>query len=99
MEGAAGTLYEGEKFQLQFKFSPKYPFDSPEVSGMPPEVSSVSVSGVTIPWFVLASFCQGGVCLRRLTYASGMELLLRFAFPRFAFFESLKLRRHVCGSE
>ncbi|XP_047480866.1 ubiquitin-conjugating enzyme E2 W-like isoform X2 [Penaeus chinensis] len=31
MEGAAGTLYEGEKFQLQFKFSPKYPFDSPEV--------------------------------------------------------------------
>lgn len=32
MEGASGTLYEGEKFQLQFKFSPKYPFDSPEVS-------------------------------------------------------------------
>ncbi|XP_076046066.1 ubiquitin-conjugating enzyme E2 W isoform X2 [Oratosquilla oratoria] len=31
MEGAAGTLYEGEKFQLQFKFTPKYPFDSPEV--------------------------------------------------------------------
>ncbi|XP_071548767.1 ubiquitin-conjugating enzyme E2 W isoform X4 [Panulirus ornatus] len=31
MEGASGTLYEGEKFQLQFKFSPKYPFDSPEV--------------------------------------------------------------------
>lgn len=32
MEGAAGTLYEGERFQLQFKFSNKYPFDSPEVS-------------------------------------------------------------------
>jgi len=32
MEGAQGTLYEGEQFQLQFKFSPKYPFDSPEVS-------------------------------------------------------------------
>jgi ubiquitin-conjugating enzyme E2 W len=31
MEGAAGTLYEGERFQLQFKFSNKYPFDSPEV--------------------------------------------------------------------
>lgn len=31
MEGAPGTLYEGEKFQLLFKFSPKYPFDSPEV--------------------------------------------------------------------
>ncbi|XP_064486615.1 ubiquitin-conjugating enzyme E2 W-like isoform X2 [Ornithodoros turicata] len=32
MEGATGTLYEGEKFQLLFKFSPKYPFDSPEVT-------------------------------------------------------------------
>lgn len=32
MEGASGTLYEGEQFQLQFKFSNKYPFDSPEVS-------------------------------------------------------------------
>lgn len=31
MEGAVGTLYEGEKFQLLFKFTPKYPFDSPEV--------------------------------------------------------------------
>lgn len=33
MEGVAGTLYEGEQFQLQFKFSNKYPFDSPEVGG------------------------------------------------------------------
>ncbi|RWS26599.1 ubiquitin-conjugating enzyme E2 W-like protein [Leptotrombidium deliense] len=32
MEGASGTLYEGEHFQLSFKFSPKYPFDSPEVT-------------------------------------------------------------------
>lgn len=32
MDGAAGTLYEGEHFQLQFKFTNKYPFDSPEVS-------------------------------------------------------------------
>lgn len=31
MDGATGTLYEGEKFQLLFKFSSKYPFDSPEV--------------------------------------------------------------------
>jgi ubiquitin-conjugating enzyme E2 W len=34
MEGAQGTLYEGEQFQLQFKFSPKYPFDSPEVGAV-----------------------------------------------------------------
>uniref|UniRef100_A0A8C9EKW6 UBC core domain-containing protein n=1 Tax=Pavo cristatus TaxID=9049 RepID=A0A8C9EKW6_PAVCR len=32
MEGAPGTLYEGEKFQLLFKFSSRYPFDSPQVS-------------------------------------------------------------------
>lgn len=31
MEGVSGTLYEGEHFQLQFKFTNKYPFDSPEV--------------------------------------------------------------------
>lgn len=32
MEGASGTLYEGEKFQLLFKFSSRYPFDSPQVT-------------------------------------------------------------------
>ncbi|MEJ1281559.1 ubiquitin-conjugating enzyme E2W (putative) [Cricetulus griseus] len=31
MEGAPGTLYEGEKFQLLFKFSSRYPFDSPQM--------------------------------------------------------------------
>lgn len=31
MKGADGTLYHGEDFQLQFRFSSKYPFDSPEV--------------------------------------------------------------------
>lgn len=32
MKGAEGTLYQGEDFELQFRFSSKYPFDSPEVS-------------------------------------------------------------------
>lgn len=31
MDGVDGTLYEGEQFQLLFKFNNKYPFDSPEV--------------------------------------------------------------------
>lgn len=31
MKGAPSTLYDGEKFLLQFKFGPKYPFESPEV--------------------------------------------------------------------
>lgn len=35
MEGAPGTLYEGEKFQLLFKFSSRYPFDSPQVRADP----------------------------------------------------------------
>ena len=26
-----GTLYDGEKFQLEFKFGSRYPFESPEV--------------------------------------------------------------------
>ncbi|XP_046848781.1 probable ubiquitin-conjugating enzyme E2 W-A [Xenia sp. Carnegie-2017] len=31
VEGAKGTLYENEKYQLQFKFTSKYPFESPQV--------------------------------------------------------------------
>lgn len=31
IEGAANTLYEGEIFELQFKFGSRYPFDSPQV--------------------------------------------------------------------
>lgn len=41
MEGATGTLYEGEKFQLLFKFSSRYPFDSPQVSRSSPTATSV----------------------------------------------------------
>ncbi|KAL4127302.1 hypothetical protein QTP88_011478 [Uroleucon formosanum] len=32
MKGTEGTLYDGEQFQLQFKFDTKYPFESPEVT-------------------------------------------------------------------
>ncbi|KAF8367046.1 ubc-16 [Pristionchus pacificus] len=31
VDGAPGTLYEGEHFRLQFRFSDSYPFSSPEV--------------------------------------------------------------------
>lgn len=36
--GAAGTFYEGERFQLQIEFPEKYPLDSPQVvfAGSPP---------------------------------------------------------------
>lgn len=31
LEGARGTLYEGERFTLQFRFDDQYPFSSPDV--------------------------------------------------------------------
>ena len=31
VNGAEGTIYAGESFTLQFKFSTNYPLDSPEV--------------------------------------------------------------------
>jgi len=31
VDGATSTLYEGEKFTLQFRFDESYPFSSPEV--------------------------------------------------------------------
>ncbi|XP_055371607.1 ubiquitin-conjugating enzyme E2 W isoform X2 [Condylostylus longicornis] len=38
MDGVDGTLYEGEHFQLLFKFNNKYPFDSPEVTFIGPNI-------------------------------------------------------------
>lgn len=51
MEGAPGTLYEGEKFQLLFKFSSRYPFDSPQVTAA--FFLSCSYLQVTAVWRVL----------------------------------------------
>lgn len=31
LDGAQGSLYDGERFQLHFKFTSRYPFDSPQV--------------------------------------------------------------------
>ncbi|KAK9768388.1 hypothetical protein K7432_001048 [Basidiobolus ranarum] len=31
LEGASGTLYEGETFNLEFRFSTSYPIEAPEV--------------------------------------------------------------------
>ncbi|KAI9346187.1 ubiquitin-conjugating enzyme/RWD-like protein [Obelidium mucronatum] len=38
LDGAEGTVYQGESFTLQFKFGSKYPLESPEVVflGVPP---------------------------------------------------------------
>ncbi|KAI7875944.1 ubiquitin-conjugating enzyme [Lichtheimia hyalospora FSU 10163] len=36
--GAPGTLYEGEEFDLEFRFTPEYPLESPEVLFVQPRV-------------------------------------------------------------
>ncbi|XP_054152906.1 ubiquitin-conjugating enzyme E2 W-like [Oppia nitens] len=56
IDGPVGTLYEGEHFQLLFKFSPKYPFDSPEVTFM----------GSNIPVHPHV-YSNGHICLSILT--------------------------------
>uniref|UniRef100_A0A6Q2WSF8 N-terminal E2 ubiquitin-conjugating enzyme n=2 Tax=Esox lucius TaxID=8010 RepID=A0A6Q2WSF8_ESOLU len=56
MEGASGTLYEGEKFQLLFKFSSRYPFDSPQVM----------FTGESIPVHPHV-YSNGHICLSILT--------------------------------
>ncbi|XP_068437853.1 probable ubiquitin-conjugating enzyme E2 W-B isoform X2 [Clinocottus analis] len=48
MEGASGTLYEGEKFQLLFKFSGRYPFDSPQDWSPALSVQSVCLSIISM---------------------------------------------------
>lgn len=32
IDAAKGSLYEGQKFELKFKFNDRYPFDSPSVT-------------------------------------------------------------------
>ncbi|GFO47556.1 ubiquitin-conjugating enzyme e2 w [Plakobranchus ocellatus] len=38
IEGAPNALYEGERYQLQFQFSPRYPFESPQVMFIGPSI-------------------------------------------------------------
>lgn len=38
VSGAPNTLYDGEKFRLQFKFPARYPFDSPSVMFVGPSI-------------------------------------------------------------
>ncbi|KAL0091306.1 ubiquitin-conjugating enzyme/RWD-like protein [Phycomyces blakesleeanus] len=38
IKGAPNTLYEGEEFDLEFRFSPSYPLESPEVMFIQPSI-------------------------------------------------------------
>jgi len=54
--GAVNTLYEGEKYKLQFKFPGRYPFDSP----------AVMFIGANIPVHPHV-YSNGHICLSILT--------------------------------
>ena len=45
LRGAENTLYAGERYQLKFKFSDRYPFDSPQVSYILSHCQSVTYIG------------------------------------------------------
>ncbi|KAL1931716.1 hypothetical protein VTP01DRAFT_9859 [Rhizomucor pusillus] len=45
IKGAPGTLYEGEEFKLEFRFTPTYPLESPEVMFESKPVSSIYSNG------------------------------------------------------
>ncbi|CAO3682278.1 hypothetical protein G6F70_006546 [Rhizopus microsporus] len=38
LTGARGSVYEGEKFKLEFRFTPQYPLEAPEVVFIRPYV-------------------------------------------------------------
>lgn len=69
IEGAAGTLYAGEKFQLLFKFTDQYPFDSPQVIHQ----SHSPHSHLT---FILGDFY-------RFTYSSPSSYLFQWSYLSF----------------
>ncbi|CAF4993763.1 unnamed protein product [Rotaria sp. Silwood1] len=80
IEGAPGTLYDGEKFQLLFKFSDQYPFDSPQVtfigSNIPlhPHIYSnghICLSILTDDWSPALSI--NAVCLSILSMLSSCK--------------------------
>ncbi len=59
IDGPKGTLYEKETFALIFKFGPKYPFDSPEVTFDPEDGNKVPVHPHV--------YSNGHICLSILT--------------------------------
>lgn len=64
LSGPKGTLYEGESFRLQFVFSPKYPFDSPEVTFVVDNSIEDGNNNVPIHPHV---YSNGHICLSILT--------------------------------
>ncbi|XP_068093612.1 ubiquitin-conjugating enzyme E2 W isoform X2 [Hyperolius riggenbachi] len=89
MEGAPGTLYEGEKFQLLFKFSSRYPFDSPQVM----------FTGDNIPIHPHV-YSNGHICLSILTEDWSPALSVQsVCLSIISMLSSCKEKVHVDGGE
>jgi ubiquitin-protein ligase len=87
VEGAPGTLYEAENFQLQFKFGARYPFDSPQVLQSLPSISTMK--------FAPFSF---KCCLKiiRLLYNNNLQVM--FTGPNIPIHPHVYSNGHICLS-
>lgn len=56
MQGAEGTLYDGEQFQLQFKFGSSYPFESPEVNNL-----NINFNKSSLPFIKIAKYSYSSI--------------------------------------
>ena len=69
VEGPPDTLYEGEKYNLCFKFNGRYPFDSPIVTFVGediPEHPHVYSNGHICLSILTGLFTLSAVCLQKM---------------------------------
>lgn len=78
--GFEGTLYEGENFQLLFKFNNKYPFDSPEVSKHTHNIfdiciftylTSIYYNNIAICYLLQVTFIGNNIPVHPHVYSNG----------------------------
>ncbi|EPB84076.1 hypothetical protein HMPREF1544_09135 [Mucor circinelloides 1006PhL] len=62
--GAAGTIYEGEEFKLEFRFTPQYPLEAPDVVFVRPYVP-VHPQYTPMGTFALTFFTKIGLLFKQ----------------------------------
>ncbi|KAH8274625.1 hypothetical protein KR026_008786 [Drosophila bipectinata] len=72
IKGFEGTLYEGEDFQLLFKFNNKYPFDSPEVSATKEAAHSACLNiQLFLSFHIKVTFIGSNIPVHPHVYSNG----------------------------
>ncbi|KAI8994561.1 putative ubiquitin-conjugating enzyme E2 W-like protein [Pilobolus umbonatus] len=61
--GAVGTLYEGEQFKLEFRFTPQYPLEAPDVVFIKP---CVPIHPQYVGISIIHVYSNGHICLNIL---------------------------------